>query len=583
MKRILPLLALLAGTAHADVKLPAVLTDHLVLQRGKPVAIWGTADEGEEVTVKFGDQSKKTVAAKDGSWKVALDALTASAESRDLTVKGKNEIILKDILVGEVWLCSGQSNMGMTVNRCINAEAEIAAANDPLLRVFHVPNTVANEPQKDVLKKSEDTRWLATTPQTAGTFTAAGYFFGRELRKELNVPIGLINTSWGGTRAEAWTSKPALESSPTCKPIVTGWEEHLKAYDSAVEKARHEAGQKATRERIAKIKAFNAVPGAEQKPVPNATFRAFADQNNSQHRPSVLFNAMVSPLIPYTVKGAIWYQGESNQGRAVQYQDLLPLLIKDWRSQWKDEFSFYIVQLASYGNGKTWPQPVGANDTWAELQWAQLQTAINTPKCGLAVANDIGEMPDIHPKNKQEVGRRLALQALAKDYHKKDLVASGPTYESASVSGNKFLVSFTSLGGGLKSRDGGDLKGFLVAGEDKMFKTAQAKIVGKQVQVWSDEVSKPVAVRYAWASWCPEANLVNQEGLPATLFRTDKWDLYTKGTENPFVQVKAAIPTAVPPPLPATTPSSTSPATEPPKKGVQPAAEPQSSPQKKAA
>jgi len=545
MKRILPLFALLAGLAHADVKLPAVISDHLVLQREKPVAIWGWADEGEEVTVTFAGQSKKAVAAKDGSWSVSLDALIASADPRELTVKGKNEIVLKDILVGEVWLCSGQSNMGMTVGRSDNAAAEIAAANDPLLRQFHVPATVADEPQKDVMKKVADTVWLSANPQTVGAFTAAGYYFAKELRKELNVPIGLLHTSWGGTRAEAWTSKPALEASPACQPLFPAWAEYLKTYNAEESKKAAEAAAVIAQEKIAKVKEANAQPGAVQAPMPLPP-RSWEDDRTSQHRPSVLFNAMVAPLIPYTVKGAIWYQGESNQTRAAQYLELMPALVKDWRARWKDEFSFYIVQLAGFGNGKAWPQPPGAVDTWAELQWAQMMISIKVPKSGLAVANDIGMQDDVHPTNKQEVGRRLALQALAKDYKRKGIVAGGPLFGGGSASGNKFLISFSNIGGGLKTRDGGELKGFIIAGADKVWKPAKARIVGKQVHVWSEAVPEPAAVRYAWAGWCPEANLTNQEGLPASVFRTDKWDLATKGFTDPFAAMKHFFPPAKP-------------------------------------
>jgi sialate O-acetylesterase len=455
------------------------------------------------------------------------------------------------------------------VNSSLDAEKEKAAANDPKLRMFHVPNTVADEPQKDVMKKAADTAWLETTPQNVGNFTAAGYFFGRELRKQLDVPIGLINTSWGGTRAEAWTSKPALEAVPTCKAIITGWDEFLKTYDSAKMKEAHEKGMKAQLERVAKIKEENAKPGAEQKPVPPV--RGFEDLRTSQHRPAVLFNAMIAPLVPYTAKGAIWYQGESNQRRAVQYETLLPTMIKDWRTHWGDkDLSFYIVQLASFGNSKpSWPQPVGADDTWAELQWAQFVAAAKTPKCGLAVANDIGEEKDIHPKNKQEVGRRLALQALVKDYKKTGMLSGGPIFAGGDKVAGRYVINFSN-GVGLKARDGGEIKGFIICGEDKVWKPAKATVSPGRptLNVSSPEVKNPVAVRYAWASWCPEANLVNKDGLPTSCFRTDKFDLSTKGVEDPF---KEALPAAP------------KPAAEPKKEEIKPAINPEGASAKKAA
>ncbi|HEY2573667.1 MAG TPA: sialate O-acetylesterase, partial [Verrucomicrobiaceae bacterium] len=328
MKRLITALcfAITAAAVHADVKLPALFSDHIVLQRGKPVAIWGWADPGEEVTVKFGDQSKKAATGADGSWKVKLDELKASSEPAELKIKGRNEITLHDVLVGEVWVCSGQSNMGFTVERAVNGKEEVANSANPQIRMFTVPRTVADTPQKDLVTRDAASAWLLADSKNTGGFTAAGYFFGRELQKELNVPVGLINTSWGGTRAEAWTSKPALEVLPTCKAIITGWEEMLKNYDAAKDKEKHDAVAKLVKAKIDKIKADNAKPGAKQQLVP-AGSRAWEDQTKSQHRPSVLFNAMIAPIVPFTVKGAIWYQGESNAGRAAQYQTLLPAMI----------------------------------------------------------------------------------------------------------------------------------------------------------------------------------------------------------------------------------------------------------------
>ncbi len=554
MKRTLLLLAALIGTAQADVRLPAIIADHAVLQRGKPVPIWGWAEAGEEVTVQFAGQTKKAKADKDGAWKVSLDSLKTSAEPAELTVKGKNTLTVKDLLVGEVWLCSGQSNMQWSVSASLNPQQEIAAANYPNIRLFKLANRVSDTPLKD-LAPGSFTTWAACDPQTVPNFSAVGYFFGRELFKSLNVPIGLINSSWGGTRSEAWTSKPAIESVPTGKAIVDGWATLLKDYNVEQQKANYEKAAAAMKANIEKIKAENAKPGAVQKPLPNPP-RPFEDLRNSNQRPAVIYNAQIAPLGAYAIKGAIWYQGEANQGRAVQYMTILPAMIKDWRKQWNDEFSFYIAQLAGYGNGRSGPQPIGAPDTWAELQWAQLQIALKVPKCGLAVTNDIGEEKDIHPKNKQEVGRRLALQALVKDYKKTDFLPNGidggPVFTSGKASGNKFTLSFNNVGGGLKTRGGSELKGFTIAGPDKVWKPAKAKIVGKQVEVWADDVPKPAAVRYAWAAWSPEANLINAEGLPATLFRTDDWELFTAGAENPWAASKPAAPSpATQPPAPA--------------------------------
>ncbi|QIF05212.1 sialate O-acetylesterase [Roseimicrobium sp. ORNL1] len=549
MKRLLlftSLLAAAAGSLQADVKLASVFTDNMVLQRGKPVAVWGTADAGEEVSISFAGQSKKATADKGGAWKVSLEKLEASAEGRDFVVKGKNEVTLKNVVVGEVWICSGQSNMQWSVKSSNDSDKEIADANHPNIRLFTVPNVAQDEPQKVVAGTKG---WLVCTPENIPSFTGVGYFFGRELQTKLDVPIGLINTSWGGTRAEAWTSKPALEAVPSLKAIITGWDEFFKTYDAAKAKEQYEAAAKVQNEKIAQIKEENAKPGAAQKPVPNAP-GAFQDQTKSQHRPAVLFNAMIAPLVPYAVKGAIWYQGESNQKRAEQYQTLLPAMIKDWRKQWGDDFSFYIVQLAGFG--PSGPKPIGTPDTWAELQWAQFLTAIKTPKCGLAVANDIGDEKDIHPKNKQEVGRRLARQALVKDYKVQNLLSGGPVYGGADVTGNKIVVHFSNADG-LKARDGGEIKGFLICGADRVWKPAKAKVFAgrPQVHVSSEEVKNPVAVRYAWVGWIPEANLVNKDGLPTGVFRSDKFDLSTKDVVNPFVENVAPAPAPAPAAVPA--------------------------------
>jgi sialate O-acetylesterase len=546
MKRLLLSSLLLAGSLHAEVKLPAIFTDHLVLQREKPVAIWGWADAGEDVTVEFGKQSKKATADKEGAWKVTLDALQTSSTPTELIIKGKNTITLSDILVGEVWVCSGQSNMQFQVSHAVNGEKEAGDAKFPNIRLFSVPRTVADAPIKDVQPGPGQpvTGWAAATdPKVVGDFSAVAYFFGRELNQKLDIPIGLIHTSWGGTRAEAWTSLPALEAVTTCKAIIAGWAEMLKTYDPVKDKEKHDTAVATIKEKIAKIKEENAQPGATPKVLPNAP-RAWEDQTKSQHRPAVLYNAMISPLIPYGLRGAIWYQGESNSTRAAQYQTLLPTMIKDWRKRWGSDFSFYIVQLAGFAHGKQHPAPVGDADDWAELQWTQLQTAIK-PKfnSGLAVTNDIGEETDIHPKNKQEVGHRLALQALSKDYKMKDIISGGPIFAGGTTEGEKFVINFSN-GAGLKSRDGGELKGFIICGEDKVWKPAKAKVFAgrPQVHVWNSEIKKPLAVRYAWESWCPEANLVNKEGLPASLFRTDSFELSTKGNENPFAPAKAAAP-----------------------------------------
>lgn len=521
--------------ALADVRLPALLSDGLVLQQRKNIAIWGQADADEDVKVSFAGQTKVTQADLDGRWRVVLDPMPASATPAEMTVEGKNRLVVKDLLVWEVWLCCGQSNMQWTVAQAANPEQEIAASDFPQIRMFTVERATAMEPVTDVKGA-----WKQAGPATTGQFSAVAYYFGRHLHQALKVPVGLINTSWGGTRIEAWTSMESLQDRPCAAQLLNDWESIRAGWDASAEKTKFEAARAAWQQKVKEIKTANAeLPSDQQKPLPQAP-KPPQDPDSTPHYPAVLFNAMVAPLIPYTVQGAIWYQGESNQDRAFQYQELLPNMINDWRSRWNDEFSFYIVQLASFGNRLPVAMEAGIPDTWAELQEAQYLTAITLPKTGLAVTNDIGEEKDIHPKNKQEVGRRLALWALAKDYGKSDIVPSGPLFKNSIVEGNRVRLQFDYVGGGLKSRDGAPLKHFQIAGEDQKWVWAEARIEGGEVLVSSPEVPSPAGVRYAWAAWPEGASLINAEGLPASCFRTDEFIPSTLGVTSPFQEVMKA-------------------------------------------
>jgi sialate O-acetylesterase len=354
----------------------------------------------------------------------------------------------------------------------------------------------------------------------------------------LNVPVGLINTSWGGTRIEAWTSRESLEERPCAAQMLSDWDRIRQNWNAAAEATQFEASKTAWQAEAKKISQENAkLPVHQKKKTPPAP-RPPDDPNKTPHHPAVLFNAMVAPLIPYSIQGAIWYQGESNQKRAFQYQELLPNMIHDWRTRWNHLFSFHIVQLASFGNGQPITQEAGIPDTWAELQEAQYLTSITLPKVGLAVTNDIGEENNIHPKNKQEVGRRLALWALANDYGRADTVFSGPMFKNALIEGRHIRIQFDHTGGGLKTRDGGELKHFQITGKDKKWVWAQAKIENNEVLVSSTEVPNPVGVRYAWAAWPEGANLINAEGLPASCFRTDEFIPITLGVISPFQEVQ---------------------------------------------
>lgn len=472
------LLALFGSLAQADVKLPKIFSSHMVLQQKTQAPVWGWADAGETVKVTLGDKTAETKAGGDGKWSVKIETPAGSSEPNKLKVSGKNEIVFDDVLIGEVWVCSGQSNMQWSVTASENPQEEIKNANYPSIRLFTVPSSKEMpfaEPQADF---ALDLAWKTCSPETIPSFSAVGYFFGRKLNKELNVPIGLINSSWGGTICEAWTSKPALEADQEwLAPIVE----------------RHK----------------------EFKP-------------GNPNQAAVLFNGMIHPLVPYAIRGAIWYQGESNKSRAEQYATLFPTMIKDWRSQWKQgDFPFLFVQLAPYGYARdAQKKPIDSKEL-PELWEAQTKT-LSLPNTGMAVTTDIANLTDIHPKNKQDVGLRLALWALGTTYGKNDLVYSGPLYDSMSVDGNKIRIKFKHVGGGLEARDGQPLNSFTIAGEDEKFVEAKAEIDGDTVVVSSPEVAKPVAVRFGWNDLA-NPNLINKAGLPASPFRTDNFKLVTAG------------------------------------------------------
>ena len=496
------LVLLIAGTGIANIKLPAVISDNMVLQRGKKIPIWGWAEAGEKVSVKGSWQlfGASTKAKDNGKWTVKIQPPKAGGPY-EILLKGNNQITLKNILVGEVWVCSGQSNMQMSVRSSANAEQEIAAADYPKVRLFTVKRKVADKPQTDC-----EGSWTMCSPETVPGFSAVGYFFGRELHKQLDVPVGLIHTSWGGTPAEAWTRRGVLESEPDCVPILQRFDEAMAKYPEA--KKQYDERVNKWKEAVEKTKA----EGKNQPRRPRAPFGP-----GNPHSPAGLYNAMIAPLIPYGIRGAIWYQGESNAGRAYQYRKLFPGMITNWRNDWKQgDFPFLFVQLANFMAVDTEP----VDSAWAELREAQLMT-LALPNTGMAVIIDIGEADDIHPKNKQDVGKRLALWALAKTYGK-NLVHSGPIYKSMKTEGNKIILDFEHVGGSLAARGGESLKGFAIAGADRKFVWADAKIEGDTVVISSDEVSEPAAVRYGWAN-NPACNLYNEEGLPASPFRTDDW------------------------------------------------------------
>ena len=499
---------LLCAAAQADVKLPMVFSDNMIFQRGVQAPVWGEAAPGENVKVQFAGQTKEVTAGADGSWMVRLDPLTV-AESATLQINGANEVKINNVAVGEVWIASGQSNMEFGMGGAHNAAEALAVADDPQLRLFTFSRAPATEPQKDV----KNGRWQPSNPTSARGFSAVGYFFGRELRRKMpGIPIGVIHTSWGGTPAEAWTSMPALQAEPDFKPMLDGWDKRMADYPAQMEKFTNEVLTKWEEDKKKakdEGKTEPRRPGEPQGPL-------------NQNRPANLYNGMIAPFVPFASHGAIWYQGESNAGRAYQYRKLLPAMIADWRTAWgvqkPQDFAFYIVQLANYMAEK--PEP--AESAWAELREAQTMTA-NMPGNGQGLAIDVGEAGDIHPKNKQDVGIRLALAALAQTYGQ-NIEYSGPVYDSMKKDGNKIRLKFTHADGLMSKAD--PISAFAIAGEDKKWKWANAKIEGNEIVVSNDEIADPVAVRYAWAD-NPKATIYNAAGLPAVPFRTDDWPMIT--------------------------------------------------------
>jgi len=657
MKRILQfifacvLATVFAQSAFADVRVPAIIGDNMVLQQGKKIRIWGWANPNEKVSVVFASQKANAVADVSGHWQTLLGPVKAGGPF-ELTISASNTLTIKNVLVGEVWICSGQSNMEWPLINSQNGADAVAQANYPEIRLFTVQKTTSSTPLDDVKGQ-----WIVTTPDKVGQFSAVGYFFGRELYQKLNVPVGLIHTSWGGTPAEAWTSNDALATTSDLQPILARYQEGLKnvgerqqeyarrlaewsqknLYQDEGNKGEalgYAASQTNTADwptmnlpqyfetaglkmdgaiwfrkeieipqswagrslelNLAAIDDFDTtyfngtkvggigsetpnsynVPRHYKIPAelvragknviavrvfdsageggfgagtmslrpsegpeeavslggpwsykvelaltpksPDWGSRPEAAGPTNQNSPSVLYNAMIAPLTPLSIRGAIWYQGESNAGRAYQYRTLFPTMIRNWRNAWGEgDFPFYYVQLANFQPIKDAP----GESEWAELREAQTLT-LHEPQTGMAVIIDIGEAKDIHPRNKVDVGHRLALWALANTYGEK-IEYSGPLFQSFSIEGDKLRVKFRHAAG-LKTSDGGAPKGFAIAGEDHKFVWADARIEGDEVVLSSKEVTKPIAVRYAWAD-NPVCNLYNTIGLPASPFRSDDW------------------------------------------------------------
>lgn len=515
----LTIATLISGSLHAEVKPNPLFTDGAVLQRGQAVPVWGTARDGEKVTVEFNNEKVSTTAA-DGKWNVKLPP---QKEGGPFTMKitGDNSVTVNNLLVGEVWVCSGQSNMAFNFAGTHNAKEEGPKADFPKIRMFTVQKKPSVKPLTEAVGN-----WVECSPQTVNGFSAVGYFFARDLYQKLGVPIGMIHTSWGGTPAQAWTSLEGFGTDPELKGYVDATKQKLAGYDAEVaafaakqeefkvkSKEWDETVGKAYQETLktwtqASAQAKQAGQPQPPKPAPSTPQpKAPANPEGGSGAPTSLFNGMVAPIIPYGIKGAIWYQGESNAGQAKQYRTLFPAMIADWRARWKQgDFPFLFVQIAPF-NG----QP-------PEIREAQFLTLSKSKNTAMAVTTDVGDAGNIHPNKKEPVGQRLALAARALAYDEK-LEYSGPLYDSMAVKDGKITLNFKHVGGGLLAKDG-ELKGFTIAGEDKKFVPAQATIQGATIVVSADGVADPKAVRYGWAN-VPDVNLFNKEGIPASPFRTD--------------------------------------------------------------
>ena len=493
--------SLMASGLEAGLKLPALVGDHMVLQRDLANPIWGWADPGAGVAVTIAGQTHQAKADDRGKWKVTLNPMTGSNHALKMTISSNGEvIILSNIVIGEVWICSGQSNMQWSVSQSDDPDLEIATANHPNIRFISVPQVGTQENQDDFKGQ-----WEICTPETAGEFSGVGYFFGRQLQQTLGIPIGLIDNAWGGSAAEAWISREVMDADTRFANVAEQWKQTEATFD--YEKAMADW----------KVKAEEAKAAGQPAP------RGPSNPLTGNARPGNIWAGVLHPTLGYGIRGAIWYQGESNAGRAYQYDELFGLMISEWRKAWGiGDFPFYWVQLADFMAEKDAP----GESNWAELREAQTKT-LALPNTGQAVIYDVGEGRDIHPRDKQSVGQRLARIALARDYGKA-IEFQSPTYKSMEVTEGKAVLTFENVGAsGLYAFDTQEAVGFAVAGEDKVWHWGTGKLAGAdKVEVTSPAVANPVAVRYAWSD-NPVANLRGRNGLPVVPFRTDDWPLTT--------------------------------------------------------
>ena len=511
MKHLFSFLAIAASTALpalADLKLPHLFSDGMVLQRDTSARIWGWSDANAPVKITFAGQTQTTTADQNGDWHLDLKGLKTNAKGTDLTiVGGGTNKVIKDVLVGEVWLASGQSNMEWRVDRSGGAKEEIASAKDPLLRVFVSINVAEDKPQKDWKGN-----WKATESANTGSFTAVGYYFAKRLRAELKVPVGVIECAWGGKPVQSFVSEEALTKLPIGKSLLATKAKASAAFDHEKVKARFDAQ---TAKHTKDLAAWNQTKEGKKPRAP----RIAIDPAKNPSQPSTIYHGMIAPLVGYGNRGAIWYQGESNAngGTAEHYEELLGCLVADWRQRWENDLSFYWVQLANYRKPTTEP---GIESQWVTVQDEMRRALKSIPKSGMAVINDIGHPTNVHPMNKVDVGERLARWALVQDYDRKDVIISGPLYSGMTKKDDKIVLTFDHAAG-LKTSDGKDLQRFEIAGPDGKWHWAKATIEKDQIILSHDTLKTPTKARYAWAENPQGANLVNGADLPASCFTTE--------------------------------------------------------------
>jgi sialate O-acetylesterase len=498
--------------AAAAVRLPTVFGDHMVIQQDKPITVWGWAGPRETIIVRLSGQEAKATAGEDGRWQAVLPAVKAGGGPLEMSVSGPTgaPVVIKDILAGEVWLCSGQSNMEWWLASTYSPTPEILRASDPQIRLFNIPKRTAAWPQPDV-----DAKWTLCTPQTAASFSAVAYYFGLELHNKLGVPVGLIESAWGGTDIEPWTPPAGFAAVPEIKPLLAAAERRLEQYRQALTMTVP-AWEAWVREMRKAVAAHGPIPAKPVEPV---------NPFDSPQTPTAIYNGMIHAIVPFGIRGAIWYQGENNRNDVSAYAGKMEALIRGWREIWKQgDFPFYYVQLAPYYYPYNRENPDGDVPDFLRLPliWEAQASILALPNTGMAVITDITDLTDIHPRNKKEVGLRLALWARARTYGETGLVYSGPLYKSMTVDGGKARINFDFTGSGLMTNDGAALKWFEIAGDDHLFYKATAEIEGTTVVVHSPKVAAPKAVRFGWHQMAVP-NLFNGEGLPASPFRTDRW------------------------------------------------------------